>query len=102
MVCHGPLKTILSTGGSRSPGYALAGKVINSRHSTIGCARSQSLAAGPGIADTEALQQNFGESASLSPSPDERVEVAAPYISNNKPRDNGKAFSVPGMTAFHG
>ncbi|NOX53358.1 MAG: SDR family oxidoreductase [Planctomycetes bacterium] len=56
----------------------------------------------PGIVNTDALRQNFGAAADKYPSPEQWVQVAAPYILNIRPRDNGKALSVPGMTEFRG
>ncbi len=56
----------------------------------------------PGIVNTDALRVNFGEAAARYPTPEQWAEVAAPYILAIRPRHNGKALSVPGMTEFRG
>ncbi len=49
----------------------------------------------PGIIDTEMLRGCFGESAAKFPGPDEWARVAAPFLLQLGPADNGKQLTVP-------
>jgi len=56
----------------------------------------------PGIIQTDMIEDSFGESASLYPKPEEWARVAVPFLLRIKSTDNGRQFSVPGMTTFLG
>jgi len=50
----------------------------------------------PGIVNTDMLRSCFGGSATGYPSADEWAKIAAPYILEMGPAENGKSVSVPG------
>lgn len=49
----------------------------------------------PGIVDTEMLRTCFGDSAQHYPSADDWARLAAPFLLEMGPKDNGKPLSVP-------
>jgi len=49
----------------------------------------------PGIIDTDMLRSCWADGASAYPSPDEWSRIAAPFILQLGPRDNGRPVSVP-------
>jgi NAD(P)-dependent dehydrogenase (short-subunit alcohol dehydrogenase family) len=54
------------------------------------------VALNPGIINTEMLRSSFGGSAASYPSPDEWARVAAPFLLQLGPSDNGRPLTVPG------
>ena len=54
-----------------------------------------SVALNPGIINTELLRSCWDKGANNFPSPDRWSRVAAPFILNISPRDNGRPISVP-------
>jgi NAD(P)-dependent dehydrogenase (short-subunit alcohol dehydrogenase family) len=49
----------------------------------------------PGIINTEMLQSSFGGSATAYPTAEEWVKIAAPFLLQLGPSDNGKQVTVP-------
>lgn len=50
----------------------------------------------PGVVDTDMLRQCWSDGASSAPKPGPWARVAAPYLLQLGPRDNGKPLTVPG------
>ena len=50
----------------------------------------------PGIIDTAMLRQAWGEGAAAHPKPEAWAEIAAPFILQLGPKDNGQSLSVGG------
>lgn len=50
----------------------------------------------PGVIDTEMLRQAFGESAAGHAKAEDWAKIAAPFILELGPKDNGRSISVPG------
>jgi hypothetical protein len=53
------------------------------------------LALNPGIINTDMLRACFGGSAAIYPSAEEWAKVAAPFLLQLGPSDNGKQMTVP-------
>jgi NAD(P)-dependent dehydrogenase (short-subunit alcohol dehydrogenase family) len=56
------------------------------------------VALNPGVINTDMLASCFGKSADDSPSPEEWVQTAGPFVLGLGSKDNGKSLSVPGFS----
>ena len=50
----------------------------------------------PGVIDTAMLRQAWSDGAAAYPKPDAWAEIAAPFILQLGPQDNGRSLTVPG------
>lgn len=53
----------------------------------------------PGVIDTDMLRLSWAEGAKSAPKPDEWAAVAAPFLLQLGPKDNGHSLTVPGSNA---